>query len=36
MSSSDLKIIKLSKDKNVDQWATDEVHFQQYGSRCRM
>jgi transposase len=20
----------------VDLWATDEVHFQQYGSRCRM
>ncbi len=21
---------------NVDLWAMDEVHFQQYGSRCRM
>ena len=20
----------------VDLWATDEVHFQQHGSRCRM
>ncbi|MGH8657739.1 MAG: hypothetical protein ACREV4_04440, partial [Gammaproteobacteria bacterium] len=20
----------------VDVWATDEVHFQQYGSRCQM
>ena len=23
-------------DPGVDLWATDEVHFQQYGSRCRM
>lgn len=23
-------------DDTVDLWATDEVHFQQYGSRCRM
>jgi integrase len=22
-------------DPSVDLWATDEVHFQQYGSRCR-
>lgn len=22
--------------EGVDLWATDEVHFQQYGSRCRM
>ena len=24
------------QDLNVDLWAMDEVHFQQYGSRCRM
>lgn len=24
------------KDKNVDLWSLDEVHFQQYGSICRM
>ena len=23
-------------DDTVDLWATDEVHFQQHGSRCRM
>jgi len=23
-------------DTAVDLWATDEVHFQQHGSRCRM
>ena len=23
-------------DDRVDLWATDEVHFQQHGSRCRM
>ena len=23
-------------DPEIDLWATDEVHFQQYGSRCRM
>jgi hypothetical protein len=23
-------------DPNVDLWAIDEVHFQQYGSRCQM
>ena len=23
-------------DPHVDLWATDEVHFQQHGSRCRM
>ncbi len=23
-------------DNEVDLWATDEVHFQQHGSRCRM
>jgi hypothetical protein len=26
----------LRQDANVDLWATDEVHFQQHGSRCRM
>lgn len=24
------------RDQSVDLWATDEVHFQQHGSRCRM
>ena len=24
------------RDSGVDLWAEDEVHFQQYGSRCRM
>jgi transposase len=24
------------QDASVDLWATDEVHFQQHGSRCRM
>jgi ubiquitin-protein ligase len=24
------------QDTSVDLWATDEVHFQQHGSRCRM
>lgn len=24
------------RDDSVDLWASDEVHFQQYGSRCRM
>jgi len=24
------------EDPTVDLWATDEVHFQQHGSRCRM
>jgi transposase len=24
------------KDEDVDLWSLDEVHFQQYGSRCRM
>ena len=23
-------------DPNIDLWTTDEVHFQQHGSRCRM
>ncbi len=23
-------------DPDIDLWATDEVHFQQHGSRCRM
>lgn len=24
------------KDDSIDLWSLDEVHFQQYGSRCRM
>ena len=24
------------KDGQIDVWATDEVHFQQHGSRCQM
>jgi hypothetical protein len=24
------------RDASVDLWATDEVHFQQHGSRCQM
>jgi len=24
------------RDEGVDLWSIDEVHFQQYGSRCRM
>ena len=24
------------ENEEIDLWATDEVHFQQYGSRCRM
>lgn len=30
------KLEQLAADPNVDLWAVDEVHFQQYGSRCRM
>lgn len=30
------KLAKLAKRADVDIWALDEVHFQQYGSRCRM
>jgi hypothetical protein len=30
------KLRALAKDETVDLWAMDEVHFQQYGSRCRM
>jgi hypothetical protein len=26
----------LMVDEAVDLWATDEVHFQQHGSRCQM
>ena len=26
----------MNADSHVDLWALDEVHFQQYGSRCRM
>ena len=24
------------RDEGIDLWSTDEVHFQQHGSRCRM
>ena len=30
------KLQELMGDDRVDLWATDEVHFQQHGSRCRM
>jgi hypothetical protein len=30
------KLREMSRDPSVDLWATDEVHFQQYGSSCRM
>jgi transposase len=30
------KILKLIKNDEYDIWSLDEVHFQQYGSRCRM
>jgi hypothetical protein len=26
----------MMANNNIDIWATDEVHFQQHGSRCRM
>lgn len=26
----------MMTNPNIDLWATDEVHFQQHGSRCRM
>ena len=26
----------MNLDEGIDLWALDEVHFQQYGSRCRM
>jgi len=26
----------MANDDGIDLWATDEVHFQQHGSRCRM
>jgi hypothetical protein len=26
----------MNTDPGVDLWALDEVHFQQYGSRCRL
>ena len=26
----------MNANRRVDLWALDEVHFQQYGSRCRM
>src|SRR5665811_1038037 len=30
------KLQTLMQDETVDLWATDEVHFQQHGSRCQM
>ena len=30
------KLHLLANDETVDLWAMDEVHFQQYASRCRM
>lgn len=30
------KLHELSVDGDIDLWAMDEVHFQQYGSSCRM
>jgi hypothetical protein len=30
------KLRNLAARSDVDLWAIDEVHFQQYGSRCRM
>jgi transposase len=30
------KLRKLVANPGIDLWSTDEVHFQQYGSRCRM
>ena len=29
-------LIRLAKNDNYDIWFSDEVHFQQYGSGCRM
>jgi transposase len=26
----------MTRNEGIDLWALDEVHFQQYGSRCRM
>lgn len=30
------KLRRWIRDENIDIWSLDEVHFQQYGSRCRM
>ena len=30
------KLQQMMRNDQVDLWATDEVHFQQHGSRCRM
>src|SRR3954447_14914970 len=30
------KLQTLMRDNSVDLWSTDEVHFQQHGSRCRL
>lgn len=29
-------LIKIAKNPEIELWSEDEVHFQQYGSRCRM
>ena len=36
MQKAHKKTQDLMQDDSVDLWATDEVHFQQHGSRCRM
>lgn len=30
------KLQRLARNPSIDLWSVDEVHFQQYGSRCRM
>ena len=30
------KILKFLKNDDLDLWSSDEVHFQQHGSRCKM
>lgn len=30
------KLFHIAKNEDIELWAEDEVHFQQYGSRCRM
>jgi hypothetical protein len=34
--SSKKNLHKVAKKAKIELWAQDEVHFQQYGSRCRM
>jgi hypothetical protein len=31
-----IREVGLAKDETVGLWTMDEMHFQQYGSRCRM